>query len=220
MERPENTILSSRVAVAIIILFHFVGLVGFAIPQTRPLFTQVVVLHLLLMLLIIMLNHSNINVWFLTFFACVFTAGVLVEWIGVHKHWLFGDYSYGATLGTKVLDIPLMIGVNWFLLVYATGVTLQRSRLKSQLSRVIIGGLILVLLDLLIEPVAIKFDYWHWTTGVIPVKNYSCWFLVSTAMLYVFELFGFKKQSIAAPVFLLIQFVFFGILLLIISVQR
>ncbi|RFZ81605.1 carotenoid biosynthesis protein [Mucilaginibacter terrenus] len=220
MERPENTFLSSRIAVAVIVLFHFVGLVGFAIPSTRPLFTQVVVLHLLLMLLIITLNHSTINVWFLTFFACVFTAGIVVEWIGVHKHWLFGDYSYGATLGTKVLDIPLMIGVNWFLLVYATGVTLQRSRLKNQFSRIIIGSLILVLLDVLIEPVAIKFDYWHWTTGVIPVKNYVCWFLVSAVMLSVFELFGFKKQSIAAPVLLLTQFVFFGILLLIISIQR
>jgi putative membrane protein len=105
-----------------------------------------------------------------------------------------------------------MIGVNWFLLIYAAGVTMQRSRLKSAFFRVIAGAAVLVLLDLIIEPVAIKFDYWEWNDGIIPLKNYICWFFVSAGMLYIFEWFSFKKQSIAAPILLVTEFVFFGVL--------
>jgi putative membrane protein len=109
-----------------------------------------------------------------------------------------------------------MIGVNWFLLIYAAGVTMQRSRLKSAFFRIVTGTIVLVVLDVLIEPVAIKFDYWHWDNNIIPLKNYISWFFVSAAMLYVFELFNFKKQSLAAPALLATEFVFFGVLNLIV----
>ncbi|TFF40965.1 carotenoid biosynthesis protein [Mucilaginibacter psychrotolerans] len=212
MERPKNLRITQRTAIIVIILFHVVGLVGLLLPMSRPLFLQIVPWHLLLMLLVTILTHQHFDNRFIGFMALLFVAGVAVEWIGVHKHWLFGNYAYGKTLGVKIFDIPLTIGVNWFLLIYAAGITMQRSRLKSITARVITGALLLVLLDLLIEPVAIHFDYWHWAEGIIPFKNYYCWFLVSAAMLFVFEKFGFKKQGIAAPVLLATEFVFFGVL--------
>ncbi len=212
MERPKDLSISPRTAIIIIILFHFVGLVGLIVPATQPLFLQIVPWHLLLMLLVIVLAHKNFDNKFAAFTALVFVSGIVLEWIGVHKQWIFGDYAYGKTLGLKLFDIPLTIGINWFLLIYAAGVTMQRSRLKSMFPRVIVGALLLVLLDLLIEPVAIRFDYWHWADNIIPFKNYYCWFLVSAVMLFVFEKFGFKKQSIAAPVLLATEFVFFGVL--------
>lgn len=212
MERPQNLTINTRLATGIIILFHVVGLIGFALPATRLLFLQIVPFHLLLMLVVIGLNHKNINSKFGLLLLILFFAGYVVEWVGVHTGLLFGSYAYGGTLGYKVLGIPLMIGVNWFLLVYAAGITIQHSRLKSVFFRVITGSAALVLLDVLIEPVAIKFDYWHWINGTIPLKNYICWFLVSAVLLYVFELFCFKKQSYAAPVLLITEFVFFGLL--------
>ena len=210
MERPKDISIDPPAAIVIIILFHLVGLAGFAVPSLRPLFVQIVPWHLLLMLIVIILGHQKFSNKFMLFMLIIFLSGFGLEWLGVHKYWLFGDYNYGKTLGLKLFDIPLMIGVNWFLLIYATGVTMQRSRLKSSFFRVITGALILVVLDILIEPVAMKFDYWHWDTDIIPLKNYVCWFFVSAAMLYVFELFSFKKQSIAAPALLATEFVFFG----------
>ncbi|MEO7213787.1 carotenoid biosynthesis protein [Mucilaginibacter sp.] len=215
MERPKDLSITPRTAIIIIVLFHFVGLVGLLVPATRPLFLQLVPWHLLLMLLVIVLAHKNFDGKFVGFMALVFVSGIVLEWIGVHKKWVFGDYAYGEVLGIKILDIPLTIGINWFLLIYAAGVTMQRSRLMSIIPRVIVGSLLLVVLDLLIEPVAIRFDYWHWTDNIIPFKNYYCWFLVSAVMLFVFEKFGFKKQSIAAPVLLATEFVFFGVLSLV-----
>jgi putative membrane protein len=200
------------VSVAVIILFHVVGLVGFFVPALTPLFLKLVPFHLLLMLLVILVNHYRLSDRFWAFALLIFCLGILAEWIGVHKNWLFGRYQYGRTLGVKVADIPLMIGVNWLMLVYAAGVLMQRFRLKSMLFRILIGAALLVLLDILIEPVAIKFDYWTWINHSIPLKNYLCWFGVSAAFLWIFESFKFKTQSIVAPILLLVQFIFFLLL--------
>ena len=205
----------NRKAISIIVIFHLVGLIGLSIPYTRPIFLYIVPYHLLLMLAVIVLNHNRVDTRFIFFLVLIFISGFAAEWAGIHKHWFFGEYTYGKTLGFKVLDVPLIVGVNWFLLTYSASVLMQRSRLKSMFLRIIIGSLILVVLDLLIEPVAVRLDYWHWAGDVIPLKNYLSWFLASVVMLSVYELFRFKYQSVVAPVFLLIQFIFFGILYLV-----
>jgi putative membrane protein len=213
MERPPGIMFNkTRVSISIIILFHVVGLVGFFVPAFTPFFLRLVPFHLLLMLAVIIINHHRPDENFLAFVALIFVSGIVAEWIGVHKHWIFGDYDYGRTLGTKVFDIPLTIGVNWFMLVYGAGVLMKRSRLKNMTARILTGAILLVLLDLLIEPVAIKFDYWSWVSIVPPIKNYLSWLGVSAVFLYVFEMFKFKQQSIVAPVLILVQFVFFGLL--------
>jgi|ERR1700744_1863969 len=221
MERQENMrsqkllkeeSRKSKLSVFIIILFHIVGLIGLSIPATRSLFLYIVPFHLLLMLVVIVLNHNYIDGRFLIFILIVFVLGFIAEWIGVHKHWLFGDYHYGKTLRFQLLEVPLIIGINWFLLTYSAGVLMDRSRLKSMFFRIITGALLLVLLDVLIEAMAMCLDYWHWANDVIPAKNYICWFFASAFMLFVFELFRFKRQNIVAPALLLAQFIFFGLL--------
>jgi putative membrane protein len=107
MERPKDLSINPPVAIVIIILFHLVGLIGFSIPSTRPLFLQIVPWHLLLMLVVITLSHKNITSRFGLFVLLMFFLGFIAEWIGVHKGWLFGNYSYGSTLGYKLFVIPL-----------------------------------------------------------------------------------------------------------------
>jgi putative membrane protein len=198
-----------RIAIIIIVLFHVVGFVGFVTPYFDVLFLKIVPWHLLLMVSVVLYTHDRFNGKFFLFALLIFTMGFMAEFTGVHTSWLFGSYVYGETLGIKLFSIPLMIGVNWFLLIYSTGVFMQRSRIKNTLLRIIGGAVILVLLDLLIEPIATQFDYWHWTSNSIPIKNYTCWFLLSALMLFVFEKFKFKQQSMVASVLLFMQFIFF-----------
>jgi putative membrane protein len=207
--RPRN---GELIAIAIIILFHLVGLTGLLIPSMRSQFLQLVPYHLLLMMAVIIFSHQDIDRRLVIFILCTFVLGYGVEWIGVNRHLLFGHYQYGQTLGFQLDHVPLIIGVNWFLLIYSAGVLMQRSRVRSMLLRVLTGALILVLLDILIEPVAVHLDYWHWVGGIIPISNYYCWFFVSAFMLVLFEKFHFKKQGIAGPALLITQFVFFVVL--------
>ena len=208
----QKELFKSKQAISVIIWFHVIGLIGLSIMATRAIFLNIVPFHLLLMFIVILISHSRVNNRFLSFSLLIYILGFCAEWIGVHQHWLFGDYFYGKTLGPKLAGVPLIIGVNWFLLSYSAGVLMQRSRVKAIWLRILGGAAVLVLLDLVIEPVATRLDYWHWANCNIPFKNYLCWFFVSITMLSIFELFRFRKQNIVAPVLLFAEFIFFGIL--------
>ncbi len=214
MERTKdiNADPRARKAIILIFLFHLVGLVGFFIPILKPLFLDLVPWHLLSMFVVLGYSHRKMNADFWIFTALICIIGFAAEWIGVHKALLFGNYTYGETLGVKVDEIPLTIGMVWFLLIYSTGVLMQYSRIKYVLIRVIIGAAILVGLDKLIEPAAMRFDYWHWAHNTIPDENYICWFFLSMFMLLIFEIFRFRRQSIVGAVLLIVQFIFFAVL--------
>jgi putative membrane protein len=201
-----------RIGIIIVVLFHIVGLVGFFTPALQPLFLKIVPYHLLLMFLVIEFSHQKFDRKFIAFVLAIFILGFSAEWLGVHTHLIFGKYIYGKTLGLKLLDIPLLIGLNWFLLIYSTGVLMQHSGIKNLNMRVVLGALVLVLLDVLIEPIAVRFDYWHWLKLEVPFENYLGWFILSGLMLGIFEAFKFAKQNKVAMALLIAQFVFFALL--------
>ncbi len=202
----------TNISVIVVIVFHIVGLIGFFVPFLRPLFLRIVPGHLLLMLFLLLLNHHGRFFKLLLFFLAISVFGFFAEWIGVHKQWLFGHYAYDTTLGFKLSEIPLMIGVNWFLLIYSASVFTQKLPVKTASLKIISGAAILVMLDLLIEPVAIKFQYWHWFGNHIPLKNYVCWFLLSAVFIWLFRIFNFRTQNWVATTLLIVQFIFFVVL--------
>ncbi|MEJ7779375.1 MAG: carotenoid biosynthesis protein [Daejeonella sp.] len=193
---------------AIVVLFHLVGLWGFLSPELTPLFIELVPLHLLSMLLLLVISGYDRSAGILMFACIVYSAGFLIEVAGVNSGLIFGRYSYGSTLGIKLWETPLLIGVNWLLLVYCTGILLGKYKLNRFIFA-LTGAAILVMIDILIEPVAVKYDYWQWLDGPIPFQNYSGWFLVSFCLFLVFFSIEFKKQNSAAVVLLISQVCFF-----------
>lgn len=91
---------------------------------------------------------------------------------------LFGEYSYGSPLGWKVFDVPLMIGVNWFLLSFAS-LGIAGKLFNGAIPRVLLSAALMVLLDVLIEPVAIALDFWQWQAVDVPLQNYVMWFVAA-----------------------------------------
>jgi len=221
MERPQNIkpIHSVRSwyereanTVRIVVIFHLVGLIGLYFSATRPYFMHLVPFHLWLMMLLVLINHDEPDIKFLGFVGIAVSAGWLVEYFGVRTGNLFGDYAYGHTLGLSIFKIPILMGINWFVLVYTAGVSMRKLKIQSMLLRVLGGAALLIILDVLIEPVAMRLDYWHWDGNEVPLQNYLCWFITAAALLLVFELFKFKKQSMVAPSILICQFIFFAAL--------
>ncbi len=208
----------SAILIFMIILFHAVGLAGLSISFMQPLFLALVPFHLLLMLVLICFSHHEFDLKFVLFIVTTAILGYGVEWLGIHQHFVFGTYTYGDTLGIKLGGVPVIIGINWFLLTYASGVFAQRLFASSVLARIIFGAFIMTMSDVIIEPIAIRFDYWHWqTTGdflTAPLINYIGWFVVSIIMLAIFETFAFKRQSRVAIALLFAQALFFILLYL------
>lgn len=154
---------------------------------------------------------------------------MLVEVIGINTGILFGDYKYGDTLGYKIWNVPVLIGINWFIIIYCCGISVYTLLMKmivrvaadsgktpaamKALSVIIDGATLAVFFDWLMEPVAIKLGYWSWNVdGSIPVLNYICWFIVSVLLLSIFHFTKFNKQNKFAVNLLLIQLMFFLLL--------
>ena len=83
-----------------------------------------------------------------------FTLGMLVEILGVNYGLIFGSYSYGENLGVKILGVPVLIGANWVMLSFITGAMGDALFRNNKLLAAISGAVLMVLIDLVIEPVA------------------------------------------------------------------
>ncbi len=203
---------STGICAVLVVLFFTVGFIGFTSAEYSNQFKQLVPFHLLLMFVLMLISHEDKNKAFGTFLLFTFIAGFLIEFMGVTTGLIFGNYSYGATLGPKLVDIPILIGVNWILVIYSAGMFLKIFRIKNHNKRALIGALMITVLDFFIEPVAIKYDYWSWAAGEVPLHNYVGWFLFSYTLLRVFFHLKFRKNNFAAIVLFIVQFVFFFVL--------
>jgi len=120
-------------------------------------------------------NRKKVFFLFLTFFW-----GIFSEIIGVNTGLIFGSYEYGKTLGFQVLNVPLVIGINWVVTTVICGTIARQIKVQAPL-QILVAIILMLILDGLIEPVAPKIDMWrfHHENGIAPLSNYITWALVS-----------------------------------------
>jgi putative membrane protein len=215
-----------EVATAIAVFFHLIGLVGILFFD-RAFFVGLTSFNLLLSFALLIWTHKKINIPFVIFALLVIVVGLGSEVIGVNTRLLFGDYTYGNVLGVKWLKVPLLIGINWFIIIYCCGICIHTLLMKAinrvaadnnqpphalrAISVIIDGASMAVAFDWLMEPVAVKLGFWTWN-GDIPMYNYICWFVLCVLMLIFFQLLNHEKQNKFAVNLLLVQAMFFLIL--------
>ncbi len=225
--RTDNSMLQ-KIALFIVLLFHVSGAIGILFSPYKEWFIQNTPLNLVLMTLLLIITQRQRNRAFFGFVFASFFIGFFVEWIGVNTGVLFGNYEYGKVLGWQYGNVPLLIGVNWFIIIYCTGVATDKLYRKMNakfadvqanikpalqfISLVIDGALLATFFDVIIEPVAVKLGYWKWIHGNIPFYNYACWFVVSALLLTIFRLLPFDKSNQLAVHLFLVQVLFFLLL--------
>ncbi len=198
-----------------IVLLHLAGVIGMAIPSVRPFFKFLTPFHLILCTLLILFFHRDWRIAFFSFSLLAFFIGFGSEVLGVKTGLIFGDYNYGNVLGLKWLEVPLIIGVNWFLLVYITG-ELFNLRIENDWLAAGMGALLMVMIDFIIEPVAIGLDYWQWHTDNIPFSNYYGWFAIAFLIHLIYRKLDFRKKNPLATFLLINLILFFTVLTLIV----
>lgn len=88
---------------------------------------------------------------------------------------------------------PLWISIGWFDITFPTFMLLNSIISKAGLwSRAVLGGIIAVSLDLIIDPAATASQLWRWTHPSlyilgVPITNYIAWFLLATFYIATFE---------------------------------
>jgi putative membrane protein len=189
---------------------YLVGVLGHLVAELRPLFFLLTPYNLVLTTMVLLLMNS-IKTRDLLVLSIVFLIGFSVEVIGVKTGVLFGSYQYGETLGLKWLNVPLVIGLNWVLLNLA-GHGLVNKFIKNIILKAVLAAILIVLLDILIEPVAIQIDYWSWKNNIIPLQNYLMWFGVSFVIQLIITKSKINIDFKSSLLMILLQLLFFIIL--------
>jgi putative membrane protein len=132
----------------------------------------------------------------LLFGACVWPLAWLAEFSSTRTGIPFGLYHYtGSTRGQElyVADVPFMDSLSFTFLAYAAfclaRVALGARRLSGP-TLAVVAGLLMMLLDVVIDPVAVRGDRWflgrifYYPEGGVyfgvPLSNFAGWWLVGT----------------------------------------
>lgn len=192
---------------ALLLLLYLVGALGILSPW-RAEFVALSFANLVFTALLLLGQASNVSHRGLVAFVFCGVVGFTVEAVGVHTQMVFGEYSYTASLGPRWLGVPLVIGLNWAVLVHAVHACVCRFT-ESVAARVLLGATAMTGFDFVMEPAAIALDYWRWHADVVPVRNYVAWWVISAMLFVVTEILSKPTRNRLAPWVLLCMLGFF-----------
>lgn len=161
-----------------LVINHTIGVIGLNHSTYHAVFSSISWLNLVLSFLLVLVFHRTYSTGWVGSLLFAFMLGMVVEALGVATGFPFGNYTYTEKLGWQIFDVPLIIGTNWALLSYCTAY-LTRNLNAPIWRKVLLGATCMMLLDLLLEPFAIRHGLWVWHEGFPPVQNYLSWFVVS-----------------------------------------
>lgn len=206
----------------ILLWVYAVGLAGMLLPFSRELFRLITPLNLLFAAGFLFWGKWPSRQVILTG-SFIAIASFFIEAAGTNTAKIFGAYSYGRTLGPALLNTPLIIGLNWFILIYCTNVisrilwqrlTLNSGRRRGGITEslfiIFIGSALMVLYDLFLEPAAARLDMWSWEGGTIPIRNYLGWFIFSAIFHLVTRIWGEEEINRRALPLFAVQIGFFA----------
>jgi putative membrane protein len=193
-------------------VFFAVGVAGHLLPATRPLMLGLTPFALLLAAGVVAIplvveRRGSVALWA----AAAFLVGFALEAVGVATGLVFGPYSYGSVLGPKLLAVPLVIGLNWPLVILGA-VSFTVRFLRNPLAAAAVGGALTAGFDWVLEPFAVSAGYWTWHAGSIPLQNYIAWFLIATLLAWLFTWRKLSVRSLVPAIAVAIQLVFFSLL--------
>lgn len=190
----------------VLIFFHTIGLFLLGV-EWRQNFVFLTPYNLLLMLVVFLLASDRPKNWGL--YMAPIVLGYIIEVVGTNTGWPFGAYTYGTALGPRVFSTPLMIGVLWWVLIRAW-FDLSDRWTQNAWAKSLITGTAMVLMDVLIEPVAIELGFWSWAEVEVPVANYISWFVLAT--LFARATAGGNTKNPQSPWVIAVLTVFFAAL--------
>lgn len=164
-----------------------VGTVGHAVPATLPLMLALTPGFLLATGALATAPSVAAYGWrFALWVTGSYVFTFAAEAVGVATGAVFGEYAYGPTLGWAWRGVPLVIALNWVLVVNGA-VALTSRALPPETgpwrrpALALLAGALAAAFDFILEPAAIRLDYWHWAGGAIPLQNYAAWFVLAAA---------------------------------------
>ncbi|WP_303925876.1 carotenoid biosynthesis protein [Draconibacterium sediminis] len=202
-----------RYFVLFLLIFYAVGFAGLSIPASRSFFVLLTPFALLLSSFIVALFHGKFSQKAILAFVSIYASSFIVELIGVNTGAIFGSYTYGRGLGIKLFNTPLIIGLNWLLLVYVSNSVMEKTNWHAAI-KIFGAAFLLLAYDVLLEQIAPQLSMWTFDQSPVPRRNYVAWFVLALLFSLVINLLKINTKNRIAPVVFGIQTLFFALLLL------
>lgn len=201
----------------LLIIGYLVGIFGILISLDKPHYFNVAGYFVVLSFVLLMLFHRPHSIKFWITLSVIGVLGFAVEAIGTNTGFVFGNYTYGKSLGVKLFQTPLVMAINWMVLVYLVYDLFKGWNINFMLKS-LVSSIILVVYDFLMEPVAIALNMWTWDTGNPPLHNYIGWFLVSLLFFIYIYRSKLKFENHLSRTLFWLHCIFFGALNLLLRV--
>jgi len=205
---PNKT--TSIISIGIIWLFHVCGMIGISYGN-KEFFLAFTPINLFISFVLLFINQLQLEKPELNAALIIFSIGMVSEILGVNYGLIFGDYVYLDNLGFKVLGVPILIGVNWIILTFITG-SMSSYIIKNKHIATLTGAILMILLDLIIEPVAPLLGFWIFDLPTVPLQNYIGWFIIGLTTQYIYHFNVERKEYPFSINLLIINAVFFTFL--------
>lgn len=197
------------VSLAILIIVYAVGTIGI-LSRYSERFVELTFANLVLTALLLLLNAEGLGRRAAVGVLLSIVVGFSVEVLGVKTGVIFGEYHYTDRMGPRLFDVPLVIGVNWAILIHAVH-TWVGARIHSSSLMAVVGATAMTALDGVMEPVAIRLRFWVWRGDTVPLRNYLAWWVVSFVLLLTSDAVCRRPTNRLSPWVLGTMLAFFAI---------
>jgi putative membrane protein len=201
---------TSIISIGIIWLFHVCGMIGISYGN-KEFFLAFTPINLFISFVLLFINQVQLEKPELNAALIIFSIGMVSEILGVNYGLIFGDYVYLDNLGFKVLGVPILIGINWIILTFITG-SMSSCIIKNKHIAALTGAILMILLDLIIEPVAPLLGFWIFDLPTVPLQNYIGWFVIGLTTQYIYHFNIERKEHLFSINLLIVNAVFFTFL--------
>ena len=202
-----NLDFNKKISIGIIWLFHLSGLVGLLYID-KNLFASLTPLNLFISSTLLFVNQKSLMKKEVIIVFLIFSIGMIAEILGVNYGLIFGKYDYGDNLGLKLLGVPLLIGLNWVVLTFICG-SISNHFIKDKYLSIVVAIILMLLIDITLEPIAPILDYWEFSGSIAPIQNYIGWAFTSLLTLSIYQFFYSKKEFTFSINLFLAQLLFF-----------
>ncbi|MBN1300700.1 MAG: carotenoid biosynthesis protein [Melioribacteraceae bacterium] len=209
MEGKKN--IKENFYTAVLYVIYAVGIIGHILAPFREIMLSLTSFTLLLTGGLVIINIAPKNKKLIQWIIATYLFTLLLEIAGVKTGLIFGEYHYGEVLKPKIFETPVIIGMNWVLVILGS-IKISKRYFNNGLLIILTTALLAVLFDFIMEPVAIKLDYWQWENNTIPLKNYFAWFLIALAFSAYFVYNKIEIRPSLIEHYFIVQAAFFLIL--------
>jgi putative membrane protein len=217
VRRPSRGQVAISVAIVLLCVFAYEGVV-------RELLVGIVRLPLLpgglTVVTAVVATGSLAHAWYslggrhtLAFFSLSAVISWVYEQVGVATGLVFGVYHYTGYLGARLGDVPLLIPLAWFMMIYPSyvianlAIGLRPTGTPPGVARLVrlaaVSAALMTLWDLVIDPILSgpSVRAWIWETGGpyfgVPVHNYAGWLLTTFTVYLAYR--AFEQRSPPIP---------------------